>query len=204
MRAPGADSGTRAQRSSRERILEAACDLIAEEGVDNVRIARIAARAGVSTTLVHHRFRTRDALLAEALGHSFELLEEGRVAPGGAGGPAASALADAIDQSLPRPGVAERDWKLWLELWLQAARHPELRAVAVAFYARYRDWMADVIAAGVATGELATDDPRAVADRLIGLIDGLGMRVLLGDPTMSRQRAEAEVWALASRELGPA
>ena len=49
--------------AARERILEAACDLIAAEGIDDVRIARVANRARVSTALVHHYFSTREDLL---------------------------------------------------------------------------------------------------------------------------------------------
>ena len=48
--------------------------MIAEQGIDDVRIARIATDAGVSPALVHYHFATREALLAEALEHSFELL----------------------------------------------------------------------------------------------------------------------------------
>ena len=61
-----------AGRDARERILEAACDLIAAEGIDDVRIARVAMRAGASTALVHHYFSTREELLEQALLHSFE------------------------------------------------------------------------------------------------------------------------------------
>ena len=57
---------------SRERILDAAIERIASDGIDDVRIARIAMDAGVSTALVHYHFATREALLAEALEHSFE------------------------------------------------------------------------------------------------------------------------------------
>ena len=46
--------------------------LIAREGIDNVRIARIATEAGVSAGLVHYHFASRDALLEEALEHSYE------------------------------------------------------------------------------------------------------------------------------------
>src|SRR3954470_20314981 len=67
-----------ASRSTRERILEAACDLIAADGIDDVRIARVATRAGASTALVHHYFSTREELLEEALIHSFELAGEER------------------------------------------------------------------------------------------------------------------------------
>ena len=52
---------------SRERILDAAVNRIAADGIDAVRIARIAMDAGVSTALVHYHFETREALLAEAL-----------------------------------------------------------------------------------------------------------------------------------------
>ncbi|HEY5334142.1 MAG TPA: TetR family transcriptional regulator, partial [Solirubrobacterales bacterium] len=60
------------RESARERILEAACDLIAADGIDDVRIARVAMRAGASTALVHHYFSTREELLEQALLHSFE------------------------------------------------------------------------------------------------------------------------------------
>ena len=43
-----------------------------------------------------------------------------------------------IDQCLPYPGQLERDWMLWVELWLRAARHPELRPTAARLYARMR------------------------------------------------------------------
>ena len=49
------------------------CKLIAREGIDDVRIARIAMEAGVSAALLHYHFASREALLAEALEHSYEL-----------------------------------------------------------------------------------------------------------------------------------
>jgi len=53
-------------------MLDAAVKRIAREGIDEVRIARIATDAGVSASLVHYHFESRDALLAEALEHSYE------------------------------------------------------------------------------------------------------------------------------------
>jgi AcrR family transcriptional regulator len=51
---------TERAQDTRGRILDAACDLIASEGIDEVRIARVAQRAGASTALVHHYFSTRE------------------------------------------------------------------------------------------------------------------------------------------------
>ena len=62
-----------ARASARARILDAAVQLIAREGIDDVRIARIAMQAGVSASLLHYHFASRDTLLAEALEHSYEL-----------------------------------------------------------------------------------------------------------------------------------
>ncbi len=89
---------------ARERILEAACDLIASDGIDDVRIARVATRARASTALVHHYFSTREELLAEALVHSFETAGSERFAAAPAGEDATRGLARAIDACLPLPG----------------------------------------------------------------------------------------------------
>src|SRR5919201_3964157 len=152
-----ATSATTEAQSAPERILEAACDLIAAEGIDEVRIARVATRAGASTALVHHYFSTREELLEQALIHSFELAGDERFQkPAGATETATEALARGISQCLPFPGSQERDWVLWVELWLRAVREPELRPVAARLYSRYREWMADLIRAGIASGEFST------------------------------------------------
>src|SRR3954469_15924634 len=122
-------------RAAPERILDAACDLIAAEGIDEVRIARVATRAGASTALVHHYFSTREELLEEALIHSFELAGEERFGEPTEEGPTATGgLARAIGECLPRPGPQERQWFLWVELWLRAVREPGLRPVAARLY----------------------------------------------------------------------
>ena len=78
---------------------------------------------------------------------------------------------------------------LWVELWLRAVRHPELRPVAEELYARLHAWFADEIAAGVADGEFDRCDPDEVADRTLALIDGFGIRTLIGDGAIPLERA---------------
>jgi AcrR family transcriptional regulator len=180
----------RVARDARERILEAACDVIAEHGIDDVRIARIATLAGVSPPLVHYHFATREALLAEALEHSFELLGDLRTTSAEEEDwSAARRLGWMVDQSLPFPGMGDREWRLWLELWGQAARRAELRPVAARLYARYDAWIAEVVEDGIAAGEFSARDPRAVVQRLVAAIDGVGLRVLVDDPAMGLAHA---------------
>ena len=181
-------------RSARERILDAAVERIASDGIDAVRIARIAMDARVSTALVHYHFATREALLAEALEHSYETVGD---VPELTGDPV-TRLKAMIDQCLPLPGELERDWVLWVELWLRAVRHPELRPTAAKLYARMNEWFRATIEEG-GFGEV---DAAAIADRTLALIDGLGLRALLGDPAMPLERARAEVWHALAGDLG--
>ncbi len=192
--------------AARERILEAACELIATEGIDDVRIARVAMSAGVSTALVHHYFSTREELLEQALLHSFELAADERfgeeAGADAAAETATQSLARAIRTSLPEPGAPERQWVLWVELWLRAVRDPELQPVAANLYGRYRAWLGAVIRAGIDSGEFTATDPQRVADHAMALLDGLGLRALLRDPGMDLERARRTIAELLAPELG--
>ncbi|MCB0876617.1 MAG: TetR/AcrR family transcriptional regulator [Solirubrobacterales bacterium] len=186
-----------------DRILEAACELIAEDGIDEVRIARVAQRAGASTSLVHHYFSTREELLEQALIHSFEQAGDERFGEEVAAGTAVDGLAAAIRESLPYPGGQEREWVLWVELWLRAVREPDLRPVAARMYDRYRRWMVDVIEAGIESGEFAAGtDPERVAGLGVALLDGTGVRALLGDPAMDVEAARELVAGVLGDALG--
>src|SRR3954462_9743127 len=141
-------------RTAPERILEAACDLIASDGIDEVRIARVANRARASTALVHHYFSTREELLAQALLQSFELAADERFGAGpAAAATATEGLAIAIQECLPTLDEGEREWVLWVELWLRAARDPELLPVARRMCIGNGEGFTGVFRRGVESGE---------------------------------------------------
>ena len=78
------------------------------DGIDEVRIARIAMDAGVSTSLVHYHFETREALLEQALEYSYELRRR-RPASARGRAPASTTRRPArgmIDQCLPTPACS--------------------------------------------------------------------------------------------------
>jgi AcrR family transcriptional regulator len=187
---------------TRARILDAAVRRIAREGIDEVRIARIATDAGVSPALVHYHFDSRQALLVEALEHSYELAGSSRAVAAG-DGPASERLAAMIEVCLPLPGDQRDDWVLWVELWLRAARHPELAPTAARLYSRLHEWFRTVLEEGVAAGEFAAGtDIERLTDRLLAAIDGYGLRALIGDGAMPVERARAEVSSIAAEALG--
>lgn len=184
-------------RGARERILAAAVERIASDGIDDMRIARVAMDAGVSTSLVHYHFETREALLAEALEYSYELAGMARLGEEVEQADPERRLLDMVDHCLPYPGVLRQDWVLWVELWLRAVRHPELQPTAVRLYERMREWLAEGIAACDKGGDR---DHAELADRLLAMCDGFGVRVLIGE--MEIDRAREQVWDFAAGELG--
>jgi AcrR family transcriptional regulator len=194
-------TGTRA--GARERILGAAVRRIASDGIDDVRIARIAMDAGVSSSLVHYHFDTREELLGEALDYSYERAGANRTEieqiPNATH---AQRLAAIVEQCIPTTPELHADWLLWMELWLRAVRHPELAPIAEGLYARLHEWFADELTAGVAAGEFRPCDVDGLADRTIALLDGLGVRVLIGDRTVSFAGVRDAALTQLAKELG--
>jgi AcrR family transcriptional regulator len=153
---------------------------------------------------VHYHFATREDLLAEALEYSYVHAGEVRMAEGvsARGETHAQRLQSMIDQCLPTSPSLEQDWVLWVELWLRAVRHPELRPVAEELYARMHAWFVEEITAGVRDSEFQRCDPQEVADRVLALIDGFGVRTLIGDATIPLERARRSVSSALARDLG--
>jgi AcrR family transcriptional regulator len=179
---------------------------IARDGIDGLRIARIATEAGVSSALVHYHFADREQLLAETIDYSYARAAEVRIdddaaAPEPAGSHGAR-LAAMIETCLPTTDALTEDWVLWMELWLRAVRHPELRSVAEGLYARMHEWFVVEIQAGVQDGEFAGCDPDEVADRTLALIDGYGVRTMIGDGTVPLDRARRAVCSQLAQDLG--
>jgi AcrR family transcriptional regulator len=196
-------SSSVAGADTRERILAAAVGRIASEGIDGVRIARIAMDAGVSASLVHYHFDTREELLAQALAWSYEHVGTQRAEiEQDVDATHAQRLGRIVDQCLPLTAELREDWVVWMELWLRAVRHPELQPVAEDLYTRLHDWFADEIAAGIADGEFVSCDPGEVADRTLSQCDGLGVRHVIGDRTITLQVAREIVTASLARDLG--
>jgi AcrR family transcriptional regulator len=187
---------------TRARIMRAAVRCLTEEGIDAVRISRVARLAGVSTALVHYHFQTRESLLAKAVEASFQVAGEVRLSAKYGAGTAVERLRRKIDESLPFAGRRTTEWGLWVELWLRAVREPPLRATAAEVYRELHRSMRDLIVEGNERGELAVADPDRVADRALALVDGFGIRALLDDGAMPVARASDEVWSALAAELG--
>ncbi|MBB2942252.1 AcrR family transcriptional regulator [Actinoplanes lutulentus] len=72
----GADGRSRRRLDSRQRLFEAAVELIAEQGFSATTVDDIALRAGVAKGTVYYNFKSKNELFEELLRHGVGLLTE--------------------------------------------------------------------------------------------------------------------------------
>ncbi|MEV7128463.1 TetR family transcriptional regulator [Streptomyces sp. NPDC093260] len=154
----------------RDRIIDAALDLIAEEGLAAVSHRKVAARAGVPLGSMTYHFDGIDQLLREAFGRFTDHIVavfDARL--GAAAGPdearaAVAGLVHALSEGDPR------DLVLTQELYTLAARRPAYRELT-------REWMRH------SRTHLEKHFDPDTARQLDALIEGLTLhRALTGDP----------------------
>lgn len=194
---------TKAERAleTRERILTAACEVIADIGFEHVSMRKVAEHAGVSKALLHYHFDTREKLFAEAMTHSFAKTgtdtgsEDDSL-------PASVVLARIVRSMLPSDAELRQDWKLWQELWVRALRDAAARHLAVDLYGQLHAWVAGVVERGIRSGEFTACDVTAVSRLVLALCDGLGIRLMLEDPGVDLATARSTIWRAIAPALG--
>jgi AcrR family transcriptional regulator len=185
----------RAAAEARTRILAAAADCIVRDGLAKVRMASIARTAGVSAGLLHYHFDTKELLFGEVLRYSHEASAElNRRALAGAGRGAPARLSSFLDRCLPSDQQRANEWLLWQELALLCIRDPHLAKVGAELYEDLYVTVTDIVREGLSAGVFETSlDPRLIAETAVALTDGLGARVLAGDPTLGLEEARSTI-----------
>lgn len=188
----------------REQLLLAAIDVIVERGYADTRITDVAERAGTSPALVIYYFKTRDALLTEALRYSEDSWYAAGVKRLEEIPDAASQLTEMIAMTcLPGDDPGERgEWRLWLDLWALSPRNPGVASVRHEFDVRWRHAIRDIVMAGQAAGEFAAVDADDFALTLSALLDGMAVQIALEDPDIPPMRAYDLALAFAAGQLG--
>jgi AcrR family transcriptional regulator len=189
----------------RRQILEAAVQVIAEQGLCDTRIQSVAERAGASPALVIYYFGTKDRLLAEALSYAEEQFYRDTASALAEVASARDRLVRLVQLSCSvgdqAAGVAD-EWVLWLDLWARAPRDQDVARDRATLDRRWRETIADIVRQGQASGEFAPVDAGDFSLRLAALIDGLAVQVVLGDPEVPPERMFDLCMQTCAGELG--
>jgi AcrR family transcriptional regulator len=202
MKVQANSAGTADQR--REQMLRAALEVITERGYADSRIADVAERAGTSPALVIYYFKTKDQLLTEAIRFAEDLWYEEGTRRMAAIPTAAGRLEEVVAMScLPEADTdTPNSWVLWLDLWAQALRHPEVATVRQKYDERWRQTITSLVVEGQEAGEFGPVDPADFAVLFSALLDGLAIQSALGDPSVDERKAFELAMAFAADRLG--
>ena len=179
------------RRARREEILLAATRCVAREGFHKTTMAHVIAESGLSAGAVYGYFRGKNdlirAIAERSIGQVAHLLH------GLAEGPERVGPLDAvavflrqIDALASEPAGPGRDvFKVGIQAWAEAARDPEIHALAAEQMGAVRSALADVVRRSQHDGTMGSQaDPDAVAQVLFALLPGFVVEaVVLGDVT---------------------
>ena len=194
---------TAAATDTRQRILEATAQCIADTGVSEVRMAGIARAAGVSTALLHYHFETKEQLFEAALRHSYEsstILDQEALRRDGHA--PSERLAAYLERCLPTDATLTRDLLLWQEFAAMSPRQPAMAGVTADLFQGDVERVSAIIRDGIDDGSFAPVEAVTVARTAIALCDGLCTRVLSGDPRVPLDEARRTVAAAIGGLLG--
>ena len=187
----------------RNEILETTCEVVIERGFAGTRIADVAKRLEVSSSLIHYHFDSKEQLLAEAFEHyaNKDVAEmEGEIESA----PTALSKLERVIQNYVPEGSDDVEWMLWIDGWGEALRNPMMKKISQQLDEQSAQLLARIIRNGVESGEFTCPDPTASAMRLTALVDGLAVQFAAHDGMMNRDQLIKHVHFAAGAEIGVA
>jgi AcrR family transcriptional regulator len=189
-------------------LLNAAAELVIEEGVHSLTLARVGERAGYSRGLVTHYFGSKQALL-QRLAHT---TQSGFV-PGLDGvPPGLGRLLRLIDGYIGALGQLRMPNRAFLLLWAEAATAADLAAIFRERDEAFRADLREDITAGITSGTIRPEVVAAdAAAAVLAQLRGIGLQRLVDSPAVDTERLRRSVtgyWhralALPQPDAGPA
>jgi AcrR family transcriptional regulator len=175
----------------RAEIVAAASRIAVGEGLERVTAKRVAEELGVVPGLVNHYFSAVDDLVAAAFGFASRLERSEIYADAGSAGSPLERLRRVLADLLnpQRDAVS----LLWLDAWQASRRRPALLSEVIVQMDEDAAELSRLVAAGVAAGEFASDDPYVSAVRIMALVDGYGVQAA------ARSRSDSSIVATFAR-----
>ena len=174
------DAGGDEDATPKRSIAEAAWTLFGRYGFEDVRIADIAAASGVSAPSIHYYFANKSDLFDAALDYSVKLAFDRQIAWLDDIADPAQRLERLLKLQSPLGRTERGEWSIWLQAWARMALEGATLSNYPPSYERWSRTVQTTLEDGQRTGCFQAGDPRAMADELTSLLDGLGIKVLTG------------------------
>lgn len=203
----------------REEILAATVEEIESTGLRTLRVADVAARLGLSPSLVIYHFVTKESLVAAAFAHAGEndLYRARRLAA--ARKSARERLRDVVQWYMPTGST--RSWKIWIDGWSAGLFDDGVRSTFSALDREWKTILSGLIVDGVeaeefrfghareameasaeeSTGATVAEMADDCATRILAYLDGLAVQLIFNPDSVSPATLSGWVDAFVAREL---
>jgi AcrR family transcriptional regulator len=185
----------------RTRLLQAARTLLREREYGNITARDLVAASSTNLGSIGYHFGSKEALLNEAIGLSFEDWAEavGNAIRGEAHAGLPALMASSLRVVLDEHDAMQPYYQAFIEALARSARSPKLRQQLAAHYSRQRDRVAGWILDAVGD-TLERQEARHLASLLLGTADGMLIQSFIDpdDVPTSRELARATAKAFAA------
>lgn len=175
----------------RQALIDAACQCLAEKGVQGASVRAICARAGVSAGLLTHYFSGIEALIVEAYRSVGERVAAALNAAMEEAGPDSRARLHAyVVGSFREPVLDPGLLSTWLAFWSLVKSNPTIAAIHDEVYANYRHEI-EVLLDDAWQGKVGRNEVRLAAVGITAMVDGLWLELCLGPKDFTADDAAA-------------
>ncbi len=175
----------------RRELADAACRVIARQGLTGTTLAHVSAESGWSIGSIRHYFADKDQLVAAALWRVGERVDE-RIRSKVGDRMGVKELRIAALELLPLDAERRDEALVHLAFMAQAAVEPTLGEAAEEAARLLHEPFAARFAHAARTGELANDlNAKHEAARLLVLLDGLALQLVTSPKRTSKKWAQA-------------
>jgi AcrR family transcriptional regulator/ketosteroid isomerase-like protein len=174
---------------------------VIERGFAGTRVADVAKKLGVSNSLIHYHFASKEELLAAAFEHYarkdlVDMQHDSDSAP-----TCVAKLWRLIESYVPE-GSDDVEWMIWIDAWGEALRNPKMKPISQQLDEQSIAVFEKVLRAGNEAGEFHCVHPRESATRISGLIDGLAVQYAAHEGVLKRKEFIRLMRQLAAAETG--
>lgn len=183
-----------AKAARRQQLIEATIDGIARKGFADVKIADVAAAAGLSVGIVNFYFKSKDALLIATLKHLVEDYERHMQDVLARASKSAAAQINAMIDADFAPAYANRKHvTVWYAFWGETRWRPEFLKMCADLSTSFHKSTMASFQALIDEGNYQDLDAGLIARAFNAMIDGLWLDMLLNPKQTDRETAKASV-----------
>ena len=189
------------KRDAEIALLNAAEELIAQQGITATSLAQIGERAGYSRGLVNHHFGNKDALIARLAGRAQDWFARRTAETTATSG--REAILATIDTYLEISLGGNKSARAFLVMW--GASFPEDASIEGLSEndTRARAGFAELIVAAQSDGSINSDiNPKATATIILGLIRGVAAQSVVAGRGLGREKVKAQCRKFIEAALG--